>query len=394
MTDDLGPALGQDLAEIKLAIGALLDSAKLGDDGVDELGRGDVKGRVPHVDSLVCRRDSHLGGLVDAAVGLDDGAGNLGELLPLAFLDLDVIARHSLEINASRGRGDDELDAVLLRKHGELVSANLVGSVAVANDTVRADDDGGNVALLALGAEQGGGHGISDECAGDLLVDELKGRQAAALVVRPGLGAEGVLQQALAAKGADDAEGGAVAGCGQRPGVAVRQDGDLLLGGCASIGTEPLGAVVADGQVGLEILAEDVLGLLNECLDDVFLARAAPQASDCRLELVDGVGQVNGGRTALLEVVEGFVDVSDGVVGGGGGDGALVQLNGKTEAGDDGDGRGAADAHRGDAVKGLTACRDLIVVEFVGEAKLVEDLELATGVLDSLQSRHDSGCKR
>lgn len=195
-TNNLGPTLGQDLAKVKLAVGALLHGTLLCYDRVDELGGRHVKGRVPDADPLVGRRDSDLGALINGAIRPDDGACNLGEFLLLALLDLDAVSGFRLEVEAGCGGCHDELDAVVLGQDGQLVGADLVGGVSVADHTVGADDDGGDVGLVLLGAEQGGGHRVGDERAGDTLVHELKGCQSASLVVRSGLGAVGVAEKA------------------------------------------------------------------------------------------------------------------------------------------------------------------------------------------------------
>lgn len=387
--DDLRPPLGHNLGKVKDTVGALLDSSLFGDDRVDERGGSHVKGWVPDVDALVGRGHARLGRLVDGAVGLDDGACDLRQLLSLALLNLDAVACCCLEVDAGRRCGHDELDAVLLGEDSQLVRANLVGRVAVADDAVGAHNDGGNVHLGAARAKQRSCHRVGDQRRRDLFVDELKRRQAATLVVRSGLGAERVLEDLLVAERADDTQRRAMARCCQRARIAVRQDGHGLLGRGARLGSQPLGAVLANGLVRLEVLFKDALSLLDKCRDDRFLASAG--SADGGLELVDGVCQVDGGRPAGLEVVEGFVDASNDFSGSVASDRPVVKLYGESQSGNNGNGGGASDAHRVDAVPGLGTVGDDIVVRFVGQAELVEDLQLAAGVADGLQSRHVVG---
>jgi len=50
--------------------------------------------------------------------------------------------------------------------------------------------------------------------------------------------------------------------------------------------------------------------------------------------------------------------------------------------------RCTSDTHRFDAIKSLLASRDMVVDEFMGELQLIQDLELASHVLDSFEACH------
>ena len=140
------------------------------------------------------RGDPRDAGDVDFPVGTDDGAADLRELFWLALLDLDVGARGGLQVEARRGRGDDELDAVVPREHGEGVGADFVGRVAVAHDAVGTDDHRGDIPRGFLRREERAGHRVCDQRGRHALVDELEGCESAALVIGPCLGAKGVVQ--------------------------------------------------------------------------------------------------------------------------------------------------------------------------------------------------------
>ena len=70
-------------------------------------------------------------------------------------------------------------------EHSEGQRADLVGRVPAGDDAVRADEDGGE----AAGGQQGGRRTVTHQRGRDGVGGELVGRQAAALVVGPRLGA-------------------------------------------------------------------------------------------------------------------------------------------------------------------------------------------------------------
>ena len=177
-----------------------------------------------------------------------------------------------------------------------------------------------------------------------------------------------------------------MSGGSQRAGIAMSQDRNRRLRRSTCDLSQPLRAMVADGQVGLEVLLKDGLGCLDEGLNCALPVRdvGLPYPG---LEVVHGISKINSGWAAAFEVVQRLIDVTSDVAFG---DllRVVVQLGGKTEGGDDGDGGGTTDAHGLDRIKSFSPVGHLIVVKIVRETQLIEDLERSSGVLDSLESRH------
>lgn len=197
------PALRHDGLEIERAFRAAHHLAALRDDRIDVLGGRNVERGVPDIDALVGDRDARRLGHVNLAVGIDDGAADLREFRLGTVFDLDRGTRGRLEIDAGGRGGDDKFDAVRFGQDCEAVGADLIGGVAVAGDAIGTDDDGGDVHLVLLAREEGADHGVGDERGGDLLIDELEGGEARALVVRPSLGAIGVVEVVHLVEAAD-----------------------------------------------------------------------------------------------------------------------------------------------------------------------------------------------
>ncbi len=122
------------------------------------------------------------------------------------------------------GGGDVEGEAVLAGQHRHRVGADLVGGVAVGGDAVGADDDAVDLPL----AHQVAGHVVADQrdrdvrrCCSSQAVSRApcsKGRVSSARTAH---------LLARLDRRADHPEGGAVAGGGQGPGVAVGEDARL-----------------------------------------------------------------------------------------------------------------------------------------------------------------------
>jgi hypothetical protein len=204
-------------SQVKLPILALLNHANLGDDPVNQLCRRHVERRVPHRNAV--RRDAH--GLDLRKVQINavvPGTLDESHLLSGTLLDHDVGSGGGGEVDGGARRRYEELDAVVLRGDGQLVGADLVGRVTVCCHAVRAYDDGGDVLGGSSQTEESGSHGVRDQRRRDLVVHQLERGQARALVVRPGLGAEGVLQRAVGVKRSDHTEGCTVTGGGERAG--------------------------------------------------------------------------------------------------------------------------------------------------------------------------------
>ncbi len=137
-----------------------------------------------------------------------------------ALLDGDGAAVGQGKVDGRGRRGDVEGESVLPGQHRHRVGADLVGGVAVGGDAVGADDDAVDLAL----AHQVAGHVVADQRHRDAVALQLPGGQPRPL--QPGAGLVGEDRDLLAGldRGADHAEGGAVAGGGQGPGVAVGED--------------------------------------------------------------------------------------------------------------------------------------------------------------------------
>lgn len=328
---------------MELAILSLHHGPLLSNNSINVLMRSDIEARVPDPDPLVSNRHSDRLASIDRAIRVNNSAANLSQLLTFALLDLDLVAGQGVNVNAG-GRGSNhELDAVVLGEDRKLVGSDLVGGVTVADDTIGADDDGGDVLLGLAQAEQSGGHAVGDQGGGDALVDKLESSQTAALVVGAGLGAVGVSEEALVAEGADDAEGGAVARGGEGAGVAVGDDGDLAVVGDLVLLLKPLGAESTNGLVGLEILGENLLRGLDESLDDGLLGLSVGKAlgldtTDGLLEQPDGVAKIDGSGPGLVEIVQTGIDVLDDLLSAGSSAATVVKLNGSSQSSNDGDG--------------------------------------------------------
>ena len=119
------------------------DDALLGHEPGDQLGRGDVEGRIADLGAQWC--DAH--------------PANDQELVRVALLDRDGRPVRGVEIDRTRGCGDVERDPVTGRQDGQRVRAHLVGRVAVGGHPVRPDDDGVDLAAR----HQVAGRDIRDE---------------------------------------------------------------------------------------------------------------------------------------------------------------------------------------------------------------------------------------
>ena len=303
----------------------------------------------------------------------------MGDLGGRAILDDDVGAALRGGIEGGDGRGDEERDAVVFARDGEVVGADLVGGVAVVRHAVRTDDDGVH---LALGHEAGGG-GVADERAGHLLEGNLVRGEARALVVGAGLVTVDVLEAAGLAEGADDAEGGAVARGGERAGVAVGEDADGGAGGLAHRGAEGVGAESTDGAVGGDVRGEHALALGDDLLRGG-VAGAVRDAVRQRLEALDRLAEVHRGRAAGAQVVHLLRHERGDVRGRGQGRLGADELHRERQRGGDGDGGRAAHVHVLDRGPASGAIRYLHEHGRPGQLELVEELERSAGVANRL----------
>ena len=144
-------------------------------------------------------------------------SADVGHFSCVALLDGNFAAVGRVQIYGRNRRGHVERDAVLFGQNGDRVGADFVGHVAVGGDAVGADYDGSDFALL----HHGSGHVVGDYGRGNAVFHQLPGGQARALQEGTRLVGVDVNLLALFDGGADHAERGAVAGGGQRSGVAV-----------------------------------------------------------------------------------------------------------------------------------------------------------------------------
>ena len=204
-------------SQVKLPILALLNHTNLSDDSVNQLCRRHVERRVP--DRNTVRRNAHGLDLREIKVNaVVPGALDESHFLSGTLLDHNVGSGGGGEVDGGAGCSDEELDTMVLCGDGQLVCANLVGRVAVCSYAVCAYDDGGDVFGRTPEAEESRRHGVGDQRGRDLVVHQLERGQARALVVRPGLSAEGMLQRSVGVKRANHAEGCTVTGGGERAG--------------------------------------------------------------------------------------------------------------------------------------------------------------------------------
>ena len=277
------------------------------------------------------------------------------------------------QVNGAGGRGDVERDAVFFGEDGQGVGANLVGSVAVGGNAVGAGDDAGNLAL----PHQDAGGGIGHQRGRNAQLLELPGGEAGAL--QPGAGF-GVIDGEPAAgfpAGADDAQSGAVSGCGQRAGVAVGED-----------------APAVGGQQGAPVFADAAVDSLVLLLNPAgFGFQAGVDAAGVGFGLghaehpAHGPAQVDGGRAGGGDVGAGLPQSADEVV-------ALpgLQLGGgqyHRVGGGNADGRGAADAHLGNGGGGGAVVGNADDAALVGQQRLVEQLQAAAGPVDGANFGHN-----
>ena len=148
------------------------------------------------------------------------------------------------------------------------------------------------------------GHVVGDEGGGDVVLLQFPDGEARALQERAGFVGEDVDALAGFDGRADDAEGGAVAGGGERAGVAVGEDG-------AAIGHERR-AVAADSAIDGDIFLTDEPGFFDEAAADGFERLGADAGIDA-LHALDGPEEIDGGGTrggeGLADHLEAAVEI-------------------------------------------------------------------------------------
>ena len=301
--------------------------AFFGDDVGDEVGGGYVEG-----------------GVVDGGVGGGDlVVVGVGEFGCFSFFDGNVVAGREGGIEGRGGGGDGEGDFVMVGEDGEHVSADFVRGVSVGGDAVGSGDD----EVDFSGSHEAGGGGVGDGVEGDLVFEKFPGGEAEALLAGAGFAGVNVFDFALLVGGADDAEGGSVAGGGEGAGVADRKDGGL-------VGDEG-SAVFTDLVVHGDVLGFDGLGFFED-----LGWRGFWEGCDA----VESPEEVHGRRAAGGEAFVGFFEVVAGLGG-----------EGHTVGGGDTDGGSSADGHVADGVADFLPGFEVEPDFLGGEESLVEHPE-------------------
>ncbi len=196
--------------------------ALLGHDRGDEVGRGDVEGRVP-----------------DGRPGRSHpDAAELEELGRVPLLDRDRRPVRRLEVDRAQRRADVERHPVTGREGRQRVRPDLVGRVAVGRDPVGADED----RVDRAGCQQRTGRPVGDERVRHAGLLELPGGQPGALEERPRLVDVDVDLPAGVNGRLDDPERGAELAAGERAGVAVGEHPDRPIERAAGASARPCSA--------------------------------------------------------------------------------------------------------------------------------------------------------
>ena len=366
----VGPGdLGDKLAHREIPRRRLAHHPLLGDDPGDERGGGDVERRVPDVDAL----------------GGDPLPEAVGDFRRGSILDDDIRTLRRGRVQGADGRRHEERHVMVRGGDGQVVGADLVRGVAVIRDAIGADDDGVN---LPLGHERRRG-GVADEGAGHLLEGDLVRGEPRALVVGPGLVAVDVLQAVGLPQSADDSERGAESrGC-EGSGVAVGEDPDGGARGFSHRRAQGIGAERADGAVVGDVGGEHPLALGDDRLDGVRAGSVEGRRE--LLDALDRLSEVDRGGSAGVEVVHLRRDERAHVTRGRERRLGAVELHRQREGCGDRDRGCAADVHVLDGGPAHVAVGNVHEDRLGGQLQLIEQLQLAAGVADSLERRsgHD-----
>ena len=166
---------------------------------------GDIERRIVDADALRCHAlfVPHIG---------DFGGG--------ALFDADVGACWGVHVDGGGGGADVEGDTVVFGEDGDAGGADLVGNIAVCGNTVTADEDGVDPAVL----HDGGGHVVADE--GDVHAGgtEFVCGETCALQERARFVGVDFEVVAFLVSEVHDGGCGAVFGCGELSGIAVGEE--------------------------------------------------------------------------------------------------------------------------------------------------------------------------
>ena len=241
------------------------------------------------------------------------------------------------------------------------VGADFVGDIAGAGDAVGAGDDEVDEAMLhevAAGV-------VGDDRVGDVLMGELPGGEACALVAWAGFIDPDMDGDAGGVGGVDGGGGGAVVDESEPAGVAVGEDVDGLAGGFARGDVLDEGeAVLADGGAGGGVFVGDAVGF-----GEGDFGPGGGGEGEEEIELAfEGPGEIDGGGAAVEFV--GFGDEGSGGVRGGGG---FSGGEGHAVGGGGADAASAADGHVEDGVGNVSGGGEIEELEVPGEEALVDD---------------------
>ena len=145
---------------------------------------------------------------------------HISDLFGGPLFDVDVGAGGRVHVDGGRGGTDVEGDTVVFGEDGDAGGADLVGDVAIGGDTVTADKDSVDPAVL----HNGGCHVVTDECDIHAGSTEFVGGEACALEKRARfVGVDFEIVVFLVSE-VHDGGCGAVFGGGELSGVAVGEE--------------------------------------------------------------------------------------------------------------------------------------------------------------------------
>ena len=364
-----------ELAHLDRPVGIFPHHTLLGDDPGDQARGGDVERGVPDAD----------------AVSGDARAPDVRDLLCGPILDDDVVPVLRARVQRGHGRGDEERDAVVRAGDRQVVGADFVRGVSVVGDAVGAHHDGVHLLL----PHQARRRRVADERPGHLFERNLVRGEPRALVVRPSLVAVDVLQHAALAQTTNHAQSGAVAGGGERTGVAVRQDAQRRAGRLADGGAQRVRAESADRAVRRDIVRQHGLALRDDLLRRVRARRARIRECARRgFQPLHSLAQVHRGWPAGEQVVQLLRDERGRLRGAREARLGRLEVHGERERGGDRDRGRAAHVHVADHGPARVAIGDVNEHGLAGELQLVEQLQRTARVADRLErgrGRHRCG---
>ena len=287
-------------------------------------------------------------------------------------------ARSSIRMSAPLGgrqvdragrSADVERHPVPCRQDRQRVRADLVGGVAVGRHPIGADQDDVH---LATRHQVPGGH-IGEQRVRDAGLGQLPGRQAGSLEIRTGLVDPDVDRTVRVVSGLDDAERGPVLAARQWPGVAVGQDLDgAILERRQDL--EPEARQPA--MIGRRLEDDRVCLGPHRIGDRVTVLGQVADLLVARHHALDGPAQVDGRRAGVDQGVGGATErrpagIRPAVA-------LVLGAQRQPDRRDLPDGRRPAHDHLSDGVGDLAGVPARVLLEDVGKAPLVDQVERAT----------------